>query len=64
MLLLGVPGLIAGVLAYFLPEMKGVELPQTMKDTIRTEIEMEPMNAKTDKEELWFQNGKKNGKFR
>ena len=52
MLLLGVPGLIAGVLAYFLPEMKGVELPQTMKDTIRTEIEMEPMNAKKDKETL------------
>ena len=48
MLILGVPGIIAGILTFWLPEMKGVELPQNMKDTFKSDIEMEPMN-KTEK---------------
>ena len=33
MLVLGLPSLVAGASAYFLPETKGKELPQNMKDT-------------------------------
>ena len=50
MLILGAPTMIAGILTFWLPEMKGVELPQNMKDTVKTEVEMEPMN-KTDENE-------------
>ena len=41
MLVLGLPSLIAGSMVYFLPETKGKELPQTMKDTqISKEFEL------------------------
>ena len=32
-MVLGLPSLVAGASAYFLPETKGKELPQNMKDT-------------------------------
>ena len=34
MLVLGLPSLLAGFSAYFLPETKGKELPQNMKDAV------------------------------
>ena len=38
MLVLGVPCLFSGLLVYFLPETKGRELPQNMKDTQEPEL--------------------------
>ena len=41
MLVLGLPSLIAGSMAFFIPETKGKVLPQTMKDTqISNEFEL------------------------
>ena len=53
MLVLGLPSLVAGASAYFLPETKGKELPQNMKDTLNNDNieEMIEMNkAEIDKE--------------
>ena len=46
MLILGVPGIIAGGLAFLIPETNEVALPQNMKDTLKEnadQVELEPM---------------------
>ncbi len=41
MLALGLPCLLAGSLVYFIPETKGKELPQNMKDILKTDNEQD-----------------------
>ena len=51
MVILGVPGIIAGGLAFLIPETDGVELPQNMKDTLKDMTELQPMTKKEEPEE-------------
>ena len=51
MVILGVPGIIAGGLAFLIPETDGVELPQNMKDTLKDMTELQPMTKKEETQE-------------
>ena len=48
MVILGVPGILAGGLAFLIPETDGVELPQNMKDTLKDMTELQPMTKKEE----------------
>ena len=52
MLILGVPGIIAGGLAFLIPETNEVALPQNMKDTFQenNQVELEPMKKNEEVE--------------